>query len=137
MRLVKMKKLKLNNNALPVIGMLSRNGHGSMTLGMDSRGHENIVHYDSNVESDALHKKWKEHQLCWVKTIWSSCGPNDARKFIFAGLLRRLTEQVITPLTIKSSTPEWFIMCMFSFTSYTSNRVLNTILKLNHDHLSV
>ena len=59
--LVKMKKVKLNNNALPVIGMLCRNGHGSITLAMDSRGHENTVHHDSNIESDASCEKWNEH----------------------------------------------------------------------------
>ena len=57
MCLVKMKKFKLNNNALRAIGILCRNGHGSITLAMDSRGHENIAHYDSNIELDALHKK--------------------------------------------------------------------------------
>ena len=92
MRLVKMKKLKLNNNALSVIGTSYRNGNGSTILAMDSRGHENKVQCDSNVESDASCKKWKEHQLCWLETIWSSRGPNDDMKFIFAGMLRRLTE---------------------------------------------
>ena len=67
MCLVKMKKLKLNNNALPTISISYGNGHGSMTLAMDSRGYENIVHYDWNIESDALNKNGKNGSFVRLK----------------------------------------------------------------------
>ena len=52
-------------------------------------------------------------------------------------MLKRLKEKIITPPSVSINTPEWFILRFFSFASHTSDRIINTILKLNEDNLHV
>ena len=50
-----------------------------------------------------------------------------------AGLVTKLKEEVVTLLTIKSNSPEWFFIIRFSFTSATVHRTHATliIMKIN------
>ena len=110
---------------------MCRDGHGSIVLTIDSRRDEKTVHHDVNVHSDSLYNKWKEHKLCWIDSVWNTRAENNLKKIAFVAMLATLKDEVITTLSMSISTPEWFMIRLFSFVSHTADRAVNTILKLN------
>ena len=114
---------------------MHRYGHGSIVLVIDSSMNENFIHYDANIELEILHNEMKERKLCWVKTLWTTRNDLDNRNIMLASVIKRLEEKVVTPLSMSSTTPECFILRIFSFEICNSDRIINTILKLNEDNL--
>ena len=111
--------------------MMCRDGYGSIVLAIDSSLNENIINYDANVELYMLNNKWKERKLWWVNTLWTTRNNLGNMNVILASTIKRLEEKFVTLLSMSSSTPEWFILRMFSFASCISDKIINTILKLN------
>ena len=114
---------------------MNQDSHGSIVFAIDSIVNDNAIHYDANVESDILHNKWKEHKLYWMKALLTTLNKLDNMIMMLAYMLKRLEEKVVTPLSAERKTQEWFTLRIFSFTSCTSDKIINTMLKLNEDYL--
>ena len=81
--------------------------------------------------SDADYKKWFVNRLCWIKTIASKSGISHEEKLTKVMMARNLEAKNITPVTMPSNTIEWFATRKGSFTSYSTDRIINCVTMLS------
>ena len=82
---------------------MHRNGHGTITLALDSRQDENITHYDVKFQSDSDYELWKKGNVSWVKTMHATPTNDAFRHLHFIEILRELKDCVVAPLTLTSN----------------------------------
>ena len=120
-RCFKVKKLKVKKaSGATINASCCRNQNGSCVLGLDYYLEHNYMRWNCAMKCDSHNKKCKNDTHSWCECV--QCREVIAlhSKEHCIGLLTKIKEEDVEPLTVKSNAPEWFCTRRFSFTFTTA-----------------
>ena len=108
-RYCKVKKLKMTKaSGATINASCCRNENSSCILGLCSHLEYNSMHWDCAIKYDSHYKKYKHVTFCWYECMQCKEDITLHPKEYYICLINKLKDEVITPLIVKSNSPEWF-----------------------------